>query len=84
MTIQNDRGLINISNEVFMRENGLPGIKFYIVPCISYVNPNNVEGIMFYTNNRKSGAQTALSNRAHLQAHDSGARLRRTAKKPHL
>lgn len=51
--LSKDKYGIIISNQEFMRENGLPGLKFYIVPCVSYVNKNNVEGIMFYTNNRK-------------------------------
>ena len=51
--LSKDKYGINISNEIFMKENGFPGIKFYIVPCISYVNKNGIEGIMFYTNNRK-------------------------------
>ncbi len=48
-----DKYGIKISNKESMAKLNLIGQSFYIVPCVYYVNDNNINGVLFYTNNRK-------------------------------
>lgn len=51
--LSKDKYGIKISNSEYYKDQNLIGKSFYIVPCIYYVNKNNVNGIIYYTNNRK-------------------------------
>ena len=48
-----DKYGIKISSNEYCKKFNMVGINYYIRPCIAYKNENNVEGVLFYTNNRK-------------------------------
>ena len=51
--ITKDKYGIKISSNKHFKELNAQGITYYIRPCIAYKNKDNIDGVIFYTPNRK-------------------------------